>query len=65
MLRKGDVVYSSSGDEQGVVATGRPRVCTLEGCRGVRFAVRWQDGSLTYPCSKGLVQREDGSYQIG
>lgn len=29
--------------------------CQMEGCRGVRVWVRWKDGRVTKPCSKGLV----------
>lgn len=28
--------------------------CTLEGCRGRRYGTRWPDGSLTWPCGKGM-----------
>lgn len=34
--------------------TGSIRACTLEGCRGSRIGVRWTDGKITYPCTKGL-----------
>jgi hypothetical protein len=34
--------------------TGGSRPCQLEGCRGLRIAVRWPDKSITYPCTKGL-----------
>ena len=33
---------------------GTTRMCRLEGCTGLRIGVRWDDGKLTYPCSKGL-----------
>lgn len=33
---------------------GSVRRCQLEGCSGVRVTVRWSDGTITYPCSKGL-----------
>jgi len=28
--------------------------CTLEGCMGRRHGVRWPDGSLTWPCGRGM-----------
>ena len=34
--------------------TGGVRPCSMEGCRGERVAVRWDDGSLTFPCTKGM-----------
>lgn len=35
--------------------TGGSRRCRLESCGGARLATRWEDGSLTYPCSKGMT----------
>lgn len=47
-------IFSRDGKQKGrVVGKGKP--CTLEGCRGWRYPVRWPDGKLTWPCSKGLV----------
>ena len=40
--------------------TGASRACTLEGCRGERFGVKWPDGHTTYPCSKGLKPYKKG-----
>lgn len=34
--------------------TGGSRRCQMEGCQGEAVAVRWSDGKLTWPCSKGL-----------
>jgi hypothetical protein len=56
-------VYSSNGKMSGKV-TGSERHCQLEGCRGTRMGVRWSDGKLTYPCTKGMKVRKDGNYQI-
>jgi hypothetical protein len=36
-------------------ATGSYRYCQLEGCPGLRIAVRWPDGKLTWPCDEGLT----------
>lgn len=54
---KGTVVYSRGGDLKGVIATGNPIRCTLEGCRGHRYAVRWPDKHITYPCSRGIGRK--------
>lgn len=34
--------------------------CTVEGCRGKRVSVRWEDGKLTKPCSVGLIPFGEG-----
>lgn len=34
--------------------TGGSRGCA-EGCRGRRLGVRWPDGQLTWPCTKGMT----------
>ena len=34
--------------------TGGTSHCRLEGCTGLRLAVRWSDGRLTFPCTKGM-----------
>lgn len=46
------------------VTTGGERYCTLEGCPGRRIAVRWPDGHLTWPCTKGMNRLADGCYLI-
>lgn len=35
-------------------ATGTTYPCRMEGCTGVRVMVRWPDGKVTWPCSKGM-----------
>jgi len=57
-------VYARNGRSYGRI-TGGGDLCRLEGCTGVRVSVRWPDGKLTRPCSKGLKQRKDGHLQIG
>lgn len=37
------------------VTTGATRYCPLEGCTGTRIVVRWPGGTITYPCSKGML----------
>ena len=47
------------------VLTGKIRRCQLEGCVGRRLGVRWDDNrKVTWPCSKGLRGRSDGSLEI-
>jgi hypothetical protein len=58
------VVWSASGAQRGE-RTGGWRSCQLAGCRGVQVAIRWPGGKITYPCTRGLVLRPDGDWQIG
>ena len=60
---KGIRIYPTEGDEFGV-ATGTTRRCQLEGCTGVRVYVRWPDGRLTMPCSKGMSSLGEGGFRI-
>lgn len=46
-------VWNTTKTEYGI-PTGSTRECKLEGCSGVRIAVRWPDGELTWPCSRGM-----------
>ncbi len=52
------LVVSRDGKQVGRVI-GCLQVCPLEGCRGYRMQVRWPDGRLTRPCTKGMRQEED------
>lgn len=36
------------------VLTGGSRRCQLEGCTGRKLGVRWPDGKITWPCTKGM-----------
>ena len=55
-------VYSSDGQLQGVLTGGvRPCAC---GKGAGRLRVRWPDGSITWPCSYVLRDREGGEYQV-
>lgn len=49
----GTTVVSRDGKTRGKL-TGGNRPCQLESCGGSRLATRWEDGSLTYPCTKGM-----------
>jgi hypothetical protein len=55
-LRK---VVSRSGHLVGK-PTGTTRRCRLEGCGGVNIGVRWPDGKITWPCSKGMTYSKKG-----
>lgn len=46
-------VVSPDGKQKGT-PTGATRRCRLAGCNGLCIAVRWPDGRLTWPCSKGV-----------
>lgn len=54
-VAKGDRVQSRGNAERTgeVFAFSK---CMLESCTGVRCWVRWPDGKVTKPCSKGLEQ---------
>lgn len=60
---KGTPVLSSDGTIKGKL-TGGSRHCGMEGCTGKALAVRWEDGKLTYPCTKGM-DFNNGTWQIG
>jgi hypothetical protein len=51
------LVYGRSGSpyatRKGRVVGERP--CQLEACGGTRLAVRWPNGHLTWPCTKGMT----------
>jgi len=63
-LPKGTPVVNRDGSQSGKT-TGGERLCRqVEGCTGVQVAVRWPDGRLTWPCSRGMDHRTDGSWRI-
>ena len=59
---RGTPVLSSDGKIKGKL-TGGSRSCGMEGCTGRTLGVRWEDGKLTFPCSKGM-NFEDGTWKI-
>jgi hypothetical protein len=63
---KGTVVYPAGiyKFERGVT-TGGHYPCPMDGCPGTRLAVKWYDGKMTYPCTKGMTVEADGSGRIG
>jgi hypothetical protein len=44
--------------------TGGTRNCQMEGCNGIRIGVRWPDGHMTWPCSKGMVMDHHNEWRI-
>jgi hypothetical protein len=57
------VVWSCAGKKKGRT-TGGIRACRLESCRGLRIRVLWPDGEVTWPCTKGMRRRVDGTLEI-
>ena len=49
----------------GVVINHYSRPCSMEGCMGMRMHVRWGDGAVTFPCSKGVDVLAPNLYKIG
>lgn len=62
-IEPGTKVRSRDGSETGE-ANGNTHHCRLHGCNGLRVSVRWPDGSHTFPCSKGMTQKRDGSWRL-
>lgn len=52
-IAKGDKMISRDEKNTGIF-TGVTRPYNLEGCRGLRHTVKWNDGKISYPCGKGL-----------
>lgn len=63
-FEKGQTVQSRGGTDVGVVVTGNEAPCGLEGCRGVKAAVRWPDGKTTYLCSRGLETAQKTTFRM-
>jgi hypothetical protein len=56
---KGNLVVSRDGKKKGKTTGGCYR-CRMDGCPGLRIGVRWEDGKLTFPCSKGMIRNKKG-----
>ena len=54
---KGTLVYSRDGNLLGKL-TGSRQPCSLEGCRGWKMGVRWDNGKITFPCTEGMSFRK-------
>ena len=57
--KKGNIILDRNSAEKGEVR-GNGKPCSLEGCRGIRFPVRWPNGKLTWPCTKGMAETKEG-----
>lgn len=53
-------VYSVGRTSVGI-PTGATFRCRLEGCTGRRITVKWPDGKITHPCSKGMRFSPEGN----
>lgn len=62
-INNSQLVYIADGSKAGVL-TGNTRLCSMDGCRGLRHDVKWPDGKITRPCGKGMKLRKDGAQQI-
>jgi hypothetical protein len=40
--------------------TGSAHRCRLDGCSGWRIVVKWEDGHVTHPYSKGMLLSKKG-----
>ena len=63
----GKLCYGRRGTQYehvaGTVMRGRRR-CQLEGCGGTRIMVKWPDGHVRWPCSKGITEQESNALRI-
>lgn len=44
-------ILSRDGKHVGTATGGNARQCRMEGCKGERIGIRWDDGTLTFPCT--------------
>ena len=62
-IKPGTPVVSRDGKDIGH-ATGSTHMCSQHGCNGVRVSVRWPDGAITFPCSKGMSEGKKGTWKL-
>lgn len=58
------IVLSRDGGIKGKVINWDAKPCQMESCRSYCASVRWEDGSLTYPCHAGLKQIDESTFHI-
>jgi len=51
----GEIIVSRDEKHEGRLS-GKSHPCTLEGCRGSRLSVKWDDGRKSFPCTAGLTK---------
>lgn len=56
-------VYSRNKKSKGHT-TGGEYSCQMEGCKGKRMGVRWNDGKITFPCTEGMKWINEHTAQI-
>lgn len=54
-LDKGTLVATVKKKGEAIGPPVRP--CRRASCKGFRFGVRWDDGSLTFPCTTQVMHR--------
>lgn len=64
LARPGTAVWSRGFAERGVTLGWSPREYTGEAGYSLRYAVRWPDGDVTWPCEAGLAQDAGGHWFI-
>ena len=57
------VVWDRNMTEKGLT-TGASPPCRQVECIGQRLYVKWPDGSITAPCTKGMYRSEKGEWVI-
>lgn len=58
-----NTLYSSDGKRRGYFTGARRQCRQIAGCKGQQLQVRWEPkGSITWPCSAGLVEVDDKTY---
>jgi uncharacterized membrane protein len=63
MVKRGSAVVSRDLMYKGKTTGGKYR-CQMSGCTGTRIGVRWSDGTMTFPCSKGLEVMTNGEVKV-
>ena len=62
--RRGQPAFRLSSTVEVGRATGNHHDCSMHGCPGQRVSVRWPNGKITFPCSKGMRVRANGDWEI-
>ena len=57
-IEKGVTVYSRDAKKKKGKTTGGGYRCQMSGCMGMRLGVKWEDGKMTFPCTKGMLRRK-------